>query len=100
MFFFITVFLIHTLVNVYLFRKGWKILPDARIAKIIYGAVYFILYSSFIFAMLGRNLLPLGIQKALYLPGTLWLGAMLYLTLWFLITDVAGIVVRNLLRHR
>jgi predicted MPP superfamily phosphohydrolase len=37
--------------------------------------------------MLGRNLLPLGIQKALYLPGTLWLGAMLYLTLWFLITD-------------
>ena len=87
MFFFITVFLIHALVNIYLFRKGWKTVPASRTAKILYGVVFFIFYSSFIIAMLGRNLLPLGMQKALYLPGTLWLGAMLYLTLWFLITD-------------
>jgi len=86
-FFFVTVFLIHTLINVYLFRKGWKALPVSRIAKILYSVVFFALYSSFIFAMLGRNLLPLEIQKALYLPGTFWLGVMLYLTLWFLITD-------------
>ena len=87
MLFFITVFLIYTLINTYLFLKGWKILPASRLAKIAYGVVFFVLYSSFIIAMLGRNLLPLGIQKALYLPGTLWLGAMLYLTGWFLITD-------------
>ncbi|MDR0543589.1 MAG: metallophosphoesterase [Dysgonamonadaceae bacterium] len=85
--FFITVFLIYTLVNGYIFYKGWKSLPALPMAKTAYSIVYGIFYSSFIFAMLGRNLLPLGIQKALYLPGTVWLGAMLYLTLWFVMTD-------------
>jgi predicted MPP superfamily phosphohydrolase len=61
--------------------------PASQTAKIIYCVVYFFFYSSFIFAMLGRNHLPLGIQKALYLPGALWLGAMLYLSFWFLLTD-------------
>ena len=100
MVFFITAFLIHSLVNIYLFRKGWKILPASRTAKIIYIAVFFIFYSSFIIAMLGRNLLPLGMQKALYLPGTLWLGAMLYLTLWFLITDGFALLARTKNRFR
>jgi predicted MPP superfamily phosphohydrolase len=85
--FFITVFLLHTFINVYIFRKGWKTLPDSPIGKTMYGIAFFFLYSSFILAMLGRNFLPLGIQKVFYLPGTVWLGAMLYLTLWFLMTD-------------
>jgi len=96
-FFFITVFLIHTLINIYLFRKGWKVLPALPIAKILYGIVFFALYSSFIFAMLGRNLLPLGIQKALYLPGTFWLGVMFYLTIWLLITDGISLLQKTLL---
>ncbi|MDR2806014.1 MAG: metallophosphoesterase [Dysgonamonadaceae bacterium] len=87
MFFFIAVFLVYTSVNGYLFFKGWKILPASATVKTAYSMVYFVLYGSFVFAMLGRNCLPLGIQKALYLPGTVWLGAMLYLTLWFLMTD-------------
>ncbi|GHV23413.1 metallophosphatase [Clostridia bacterium] len=36
--------------------------------------------------MLGRNSLPLDLQKGLYFIGTIWLGAMLYLTFWFLLT--------------
>jgi predicted MPP superfamily phosphohydrolase len=75
------------LINVYLFRKGWKVLPASRIPKTAYSVAFFLFYSSFILAMLGRNIFPLGLQKALYLPGTVWFGALLYLTLWFLITD-------------
>jgi predicted MPP superfamily phosphohydrolase len=85
--FFIVIFFLYTLVNGYIFSKGWRVLPASTKAKVVYIVVYFVVYSSFIFAMLGRNFLPLVVQKALYLPGTVWLGAMLYLTLWFLATD-------------
>jgi predicted MPP superfamily phosphohydrolase len=87
MIFFITVFLIHTAINVYIFFKGWKALPRRRFAKAIYIFVFFIFYSSFIIAMLGRNSLPIVLQKILYGTGTVWLAVMLYITLYFLITD-------------
>jgi predicted MPP superfamily phosphohydrolase len=86
--FFLTAFFIHTLINVYLFYKGWKALPSSRLAKITYGVIFFVFYSSFIIAMLGRNVLPLELQKILYFIGTIWLGAMLYLTFWFLLTGL------------
>jgi predicted MPP superfamily phosphohydrolase len=92
--FFIVVFLVYTLVNGYIFSKGWKILPASRGAKGAYGVVYFFVYSAFVAAMLGRNGLPLGVQKVLYLPGTVWMGAMLYLTVWFLVTDGGWLLCR------
>ncbi|MDR0412774.1 MAG: metallophosphoesterase [Dysgonamonadaceae bacterium] len=88
MIFFILVFLIHTLVNAYLFFRGRAALPRVRFAKAIYASVYFVFYSSFIIAMLGRNVLPMGWQKIFYFIGTVWLAAMLYLTLYFLATDL------------
>jgi len=38
--------------------------------------------------MLGRNSLPISIQKILYFPGTVWLGMMLYILMFFLIADI------------
>jgi predicted MPP superfamily phosphohydrolase len=96
--FFILVFLVYTAVNAYLFRKGWQALP--RTARRIYVPVFLFFYSAFIMAMLGRNVLPLALQKALYLPGTVWMGAMLYLTLWFLATDFVYLILRPLRRRR
>lgn len=85
--FFIIAFLLYTLINVYIFYKVWRILPQSQAVKIIYIAVYFFVFSSFIIAMLGRNVLPVGLQKFLYFPGTSWLGFMMYLLLFFAITD-------------
>jgi predicted MPP superfamily phosphohydrolase len=92
--FIIIVFLIHTFINVYLFYKGWKALPSSKPAKIIYCVVFFVFYSAFIIAMLGRNSLPLELQKVLYFIGTCWLGAMLYLTFWFLGTGLIWLLNR------
>jgi len=85
--FFFIVFLLYTLVNMYIFRRGRSALSSARPSRFAYNLLFFIFYSSFIIAMLGRNYLPLGLQKILYFIGTCWLGALLYLTLYFLITD-------------
>lgn len=84
--FFLIVFIFYTLVNLYLFLRGWKILPAFGGARKVYAIVFFILYSAFIIAMLGRETLPLEIVKPLYFIGTLWLAVTLYLTLYFLIT--------------
>ncbi|MDR0866612.1 MAG: metallophosphoesterase [Candidatus Symbiothrix sp.] len=86
--FFILAFLVHTSINLYIFYRGWKSLPASFFVKIAYSVVFLIFYSSFIIAMLGRNSLPLELQKVLYFIGTCWLGAMVYLLYYFLITDL------------
>jgi predicted MPP superfamily phosphohydrolase len=73
---------------VYVFYHGWQALPQSKPVKIFYSIIYLFFFSAFIIAMLGRNTLPLTIQKILYFPGTCWLGAMAYLLLFFLITDL------------
>jgi predicted MPP superfamily phosphohydrolase len=82
------VFLIYTAINAYIFYKTWRVIPQIKIVRILFSLGYFFLYSAFIIAMLGRNTLPPGMQKFLYLPGTCWLGAMMYLLLFFLFTDL------------
>jgi Predicted phosphohydrolases len=88
MFFFILIFVLHTLINIYLFNKGWKVLHAKRKSRIVYCIAFFIVYISFSLAMLGRNHFPLDIQKPMYMLGTGWLGFMLYLTLYFSLTDL------------
>jgi len=87
-FFFLLVFVIYTLINIYVFFRSKQALPQSKIVRMIFYVVYFFLYSAFIIAMLGRNVLPLLIQKILYIPGTLWMGMMLYLLLYFILTDL------------
>lgn len=86
--FFIIVFIIHTLVNIYIFYRGWKAFPKSPYVRILYALIFFIFYSSFATMMLGRNHFPLDIQKIFYFLGTSWLAVMLYITLYFLFTDL------------
>lgn len=93
-YFFLFAFLVHTLINIYVFCRTEQALPQSKIFRTICYIVYFFLYSAFIIAMLGRNILPLIIQKILYFPGTVWLGMMLYLFIYFFITDIIYFVIR------
>ena len=86
--FFIYVFLVYTLINIYVFLRSKQALPPAKIVRVVFYIACFFLYAAFIIAMLGRNTLPLTIQKILYFPGTAWLGIMLYLFSYFLLTDL------------
>ncbi|MCL1937729.1 MAG: metallophosphoesterase [Candidatus Azobacteroides sp.] len=85
--FFFLVFLLYTLINFYIFRRGRTALTSVRKTYFIYCLLFFIFYSAFVIAMLGRNYLPLGLQKVLYFIGTCWMGVLFYITLYFLITD-------------
>ena len=89
-------FSIYTLDNLYIFYRGWKVLPTSSLLKGIYCIVFFIFYSAFIIAMLFREIFLPEILKPMYLIGTLWLGATLYLTIYFLITDIVYLLFRSI----
>jgi len=86
--FFLFAFIIYTLINGYVFIRTKQALPQSKTIRIIFWIVALFLYSAFIIAMLGRNTLPLAVQKILYVPGTFWFGIMLYILLFFLVTDI------------
>ncbi|MDR0733404.1 MAG: metallophosphoesterase [Dysgonamonadaceae bacterium] len=86
--FFIIVFLIYTAINAYIFYKTRRVIPHEKIVRYLFSVVFVFLYGAFFVVMLGRNVIPLGMQKILYFPGTCWLGIMFYLFLFFLLTDL------------
>lgn len=94
MLFFIFVFIVYLLINIYIFLKGWKAFGNRRYRKlkILYSTIFFVFFGSFIISMLLRNVLPLAIQKPLYFLGTTWLAIILYITLYFLITDLVKVL--------
>ncbi|MDL2256692.1 metallophosphoesterase [Bacteroidales bacterium OttesenSCG-928-I14] len=86
--FFIIVLLFDIAVNSYIFYRGWQALPDSLPLKICYTLVFIVFFASFLVAMGGRNILPLSLLKPLYFIGTTWLAVMLYITFYFLFTDL------------
>ena len=84
---------VHTLINVYVFYRSKQALPKSKNIRTIFTLVYLFFFLAFIIAMLGRNFFPLIIQKMLYIPGTLWLGMMLYLLMFFLLSDLIFFVI-------
>ena len=90
--FFLVAFIIYTFINVYIFFRSKQALPDSKTVRTIFYIVYLFFFSAFIIAMLGRNFFPLIIQKILYFPGTVWLGMMLYLFMFFILTDIIYII--------
>ena len=95
-FFFIFVFIVFTLINTYILIRSRQALPKSKITRIIFYTVFTFLCSAFLIAMLGRNVIPLFILKILYFPGTVWMGIMIYLLLFFLFTDLIYLLFRIL----
>jgi len=93
-FFFTVIFLVFTLVNWYVFHRSKQALPQSKTVRAVFYVVFAFLYSAFTIAMLGRNLFPLAIQKILYLPGTIWMGFVLYLSGFFFFMDFIYLIIR------
>ena len=85
--FFIIVFIIYTISNFYIFYRIKQVLPKSKFIRTVFYITFSFFYLAFIIAMLGRNIIPVTIQKMIYFPGTVWMGMMLYLIMYFLITD-------------
>jgi len=93
-FFFLFIFIVFTFINWHVLHRSRQALPQSKTFRVVFYIVYFFLYSAFTIAMLGRNFFPLAIQKILYLPGTIWMGFVLYLSGFFLFTDSFYSIIR------
>jgi len=92
--FFLFAFIVYTLINAFVFYRSRQALPPLKKIRITFYFIYFFLYAAFIIAMLGRNFLPLIIQKILYFLGTVWMGMVMYLFIFFLLTDIIYLIIR------
>ena len=86
--FFSIVLTIYSLVNVYIYYKGYRSLPLLRDNRLLYSLTFFILAAVFIAAKFLESRHSSVITDILNIIGGFWLAFMLYGFLFFLISDI------------
>lgn len=92
--FFTIVLTIYSLVNIYIYYRGYKSLPVLQENKLVYTLVFFLLAAVFIAAKFLEARHSSVITDILNIIGGFWLAFMLYGFLLFLISDIVLSVLR------
>ena len=92
--FFIVVFTVYSLLNLYLFLKGYHALPLLQVNKLTYALIFFILAAIFIAAKFIEARHSSLITDILNIIGGFWLAFMLYGFMFFLISDITLLLLR------
>ena len=90
--FFSIVLIIYSLVNYYIFIRGWQALPESSKLRMLYLITFGILSLSFIAGRVIERFWLCPFSKAIVYSGSLWLGAMLYFFLIILLLDLARLI--------
>jgi uncharacterized protein len=89
--FFSIVLSIYSLLNLYLFWQGWKMVPDGY--HTLYVIVYVLIAYAFIVGRILERLMLNWISTLFVFVGAYWLGAMVYFFLTFLVLDLVRVVI-------
>jgi uncharacterized protein len=92
--FFSIVLTIYSLVNIYIFYKGYRSLPVLRENRLLYALTFFILAAVFIAAKFLESRHSSVITDILNIIGGFWLAFMLYGFIFFLLSDIMLAVLR------
>ena len=92
--FFIVVFTIYFLLNLYLFYKGYHAISFLQANKITYSIIFFILATIFIIAKVIEARHSSLITDILNIIGGFWLAFMLYGFIFFLLSDITLLLLR------
>jgi predicted MPP superfamily phosphohydrolase len=92
--FFSIVLTIYSLVNIYIFYKGYNALPLLHNYKLLYTITFFILAAIFIFAKILESRHSSVITDILNILGGFWLAYMLYGFLFFFLSDIILLILR------
>lgn len=83
---------VHTLVNFYIFIRGWQALPGLKSIRMIYSGIFIFLFLSYILARFLEKHDSTGIAHILSMVGSIWLAAMLYFFLAVLFLDLLRVL--------
>lgn len=86
--FFSIVLTIYSLVNIYIFYKGYRALPVLQEHRLIYSLVFFLLAAVFIAAKFLESRHSSVITDILNIIGGFWIAFMLYGFMLFLVSDI------------
>lgn len=92
--FFIIVLAIYTLLNLYLYFKGYNAIPALQTYKLLYSITFFILAIIFIIAKVIEARHSSVITDVLNIIGGFWLAFMLYGFLFFILSDIALLILK------
>jgi len=86
--FFSIVLAVHTLVNLYIFLRGWQSLSLFPAIRPYYAALFFILFSSYILARVLERYIGYSVAGVFNWIGSFWFAAMLYFFFLILFVDL------------
>jgi uncharacterized protein len=92
--FFSIVLVVYSLVNIYLFYKGYKAIPCLQRNRILYSVTFFLLAVLFIIAKVLESKHSSVITDIFNIIGGFWLAFMLYGFLFFLLSDIILLILR------
>lgn len=92
--FFSIVLTIYSLVNIYIFFKGYNAIPALQNNRLLYSLTFFLFAAIFIFAKILESRHSSVISDALNILGGFWLAFMLYGFMLFLMSDILLLLLR------
>ena len=90
--FFVRALSLYLPINVYIFIRAWQAIPPIFAYRLVYTILFIVIAPLFSVAMIGRNKLSLRFLKIIYPIGTTWLAFTIYFFLFFLVTDIIGLL--------
>lgn len=85
---------IYSLINIYIFFKGYNAIPVLQNNRLLYSITFFLLAVIFIIAKILESKHSSVLSDALNIMGGFWLAFMLYGFLFFLISDIILLTLR------
>jgi len=90
--FFSIVLSVYTLINLYIFMRGWEVTPENSSVRLGYVVIFLILFVSFIAGRFLERAALSRFSSVLVWIGSFWLGAMVYFFLILLVIDVLRLI--------
>src|SRR5690554_4956916 len=88
MIFFTIVFLVNLVVNLYIFSRTRAIFPAGNSAWWLFTVLFWLLAFAYVIGRFTERSGAMGLAEPFVKIGSWWLGAMVYLTLLFLLADI------------
>jgi len=85
---------IYLLVNIYIFFKGYNVVPDIRNKRLVYTLAFIILALTFILGKFLESSHSSVLSDILNIIGGFWMGFMLYAFLFLLLSDIILLILR------
>ncbi len=92
--FFSVVLTIYAVGNLYIFFKGYNVLPLHRSNRIIYTIIFITLALTFFFGRVLESWHSSVLSDILNIIGGFWMGFLVYGFLFLIISDIAGLIMR------